>query len=355
MKEFNKIKAATNDYLLDHPRTKNWTNWSWKFIVEAISGLIFAFGFRAFIAPSSPCVSYWTNGAITTPNHLISGGASGLSQAILKFVMIFTDVPDTGNNFASFNQSLFISILYFVLNIPLFILAWKKISKQFTVFTIFNVLFVSMFNYIIPDSWIYNVVNIYDDLLARAIFGGITTGLSSGLAMIIGTSGGGSDIITVYISEKKSTTVGKYSLIVNTIIVLTYVFFAVIGINVSPAWNTQTSNEIITMALYTVIYFFVSSKVIDLLNIKNRKQELQIFTSNENLAQVMIHAFPHSCTIVESKGAYSGKKNMMVYMVVSKSEQKRAIDIVRSVDKFAFVTVTDINQVYGQFYIKPFE
>lgn len=375
-KWINRVKVETDDYLIDHPKTNKWFTWTWKFLVEAISGIIFAYGFRAFISPSSNCVYHWyvqdgdipstvtlesiLNGSsglgtdyqsflnnIISPTKLISGGASGTSQGIIKFIEIFSNITQY--------EKLLISILYFVINIPLFIIAWKKISKQFTIFTLFNVGFVSLFNYIIPDEWIFNTVNIYNDLIARAIFGGIMTGLSSGLAMIIGTSGGGSDIVTIYISEKKSSTVGKYSLFINTGIVFAYVIFAVIATHTNPAWNTQSQSAIITMALYTVIYFFVSSMVLDVINTKNKKQELQIFTSDEKLPQVLIHAFPHSCTIVESKGAYTGKKNMMVYMVVSKSEAKKAISMVKIVDKEAFVTVVDLNQVYGRFYIKPFE
>ncbi len=173
--------------------------------------------------------------------------------------------------------------------------------------------------------------------------------------MIVGSSGGGSDIITIYISEKKSTNVGKYSLVINATIVLTYVFFAVLAINNNPEWNTQDQSSVVTMALYTVIYFFVAALCLDVLNTKNRKQELQVFTTDESLPQVLIRAFPHSCTIVESKGAYSGKKNMMVFMVVSKNEAKKAVNMIKKVDKFAFATITDLNQVYGRFYIKPFE
>ncbi len=374
MKWFAKAKSNTNEFLVDHPKTHQWLSWICIMIVEIISGFIFAYGFRAFISPSSECVYEWmiqdgkldagislesilsgnsagisaaVYNSIISPVKLISGGASGTSQTIIKFVEIFTNITQ--------HEKLIISVLYFVINIPLFVLSWKKISKQFTIFTLANVLFVSLFQYIIPDSWIYQVVNLYSDLIARAIFGGITTGLSSGLAMIVGSSGGGSDIITIYISEKKSTNVGKYSLVINATIVLTYVFFAVLAINNNPEWNTQDQSSVVTMALYTVIYFFVAALCLDVLNTKNRKQELQVFTTDESLPQVLIRAFPHSCTIVESKGAYSGKKNMMVFMVVSKNEAKKAVNMIKKVDKFAFATITDLNQVYGRFYIKPFE
>lgn len=348
---FRKAEDETSSFFIDHPRIKQWSIWTGKFFLEAISAFIFAYGFRAFIAPSLGCAIQWTgNESLTAANVLISGGASGISQAIIRFIEMFPGV-----NLAAYETTM-ISVLYFVINIPLFLLAWFKISKQFSIFTLINVLFVSLFNQIIPDSWIYNVLNIYSDHLARAIFGGITTGLSSGLALMVGTSSGGVDIISMYLSEKKSSSVGPYSIIANCITVTCFVLFSIVGMNSNPAFHEGIdADSIVTMALYTLVYFFVSGKVIDLLNTKNKKQELQIFTTNENLPIVLIRAFPHSCTVVESKGAYTGKRNLMVYMVISRSEKKKAISLIKNVDKLAFVTVLDLHQVYGRFYIKPIE
>ena len=351
MKWFTKAEDETSTFFIDHPRIKQWSIWTGKFFLEALSAFIFAYGFRAFIAPSLTCAQVWTgDSGLTASDVLISGGASGISQAIIRFIEMFPGV-----NMASFETTM-ISVLYFVINIPLFLLAWFKISKQFAAFTLINVAFVSLFNQVIPDSWIYNVLNIYEDNLARAIFGGITTGLSSGLALMAGTSSGGVDIISMYISEKKSSSVGPYSVIANCITVTCFVLFSIVGMNTNPNFHEGIdADSIVTMALYTLVYFFVSGRVIDLLNTKNKKQELQIFTTNENLPIVLIRAFPHSCTVVDSRGAYTGRRNMMVYMVISRSEKKKAIALIKNVDKLAFITVLDLNQVYGRFYIKPIE
>lgn len=361
-----KIKTETNDYLIDHPKQRQGLDWLWKFIVTLISCFIFAWGFRAFINPNETlaahfvlqnsaeyglventldCATEYINehGVV----HFVSGGASGTSQAIIKFIEIFSDIRE--------HEQLFISVFYFAINIPLIVLSWLKISKQFTIFTLINVGFVSLFQAIIPDSWIYNVVNIYDDVLARAIFGGITTGVSSGLAMMINTSAGGSDILSFFIAEKKSAAAGKFSFIINGCIILSYVIFGCIGHAVNPTVNPQENNETIRYLLYTLVYLFVSVHVLDLLNTKNKKQELQIFTSDENLSLVLIRAFPHSATIVDAKGAFTGKKRIVIYMVVSRSECKKAVHMARSVDPYSFIAVTDLNQVYGRFYTKPIE
>ena len=203
MNWFKEKKQLITDYLIDHPLFRRNYRWTYMFILEAISAFIFAFSFRAFVKPTSTSVEVWLleNGASEAiikketldPTSLISGGAGGLSQVILSFILIFSHID-------SATQSLLISIFYFAINTPLFIFAFRKISKQFAIFTFINVGFVSLFQSIIPDEWVYSVVNIYNDLLARSIFGGLCSGLSSGLAMLIGTSGGGSDIVTTFFS-----------------------------------------------------------------------------------------------------------------------------------------------------------
>lgn len=368
-KKISKIKTSLTDFLIDHSKIRKYSKWVLIFIVEVISAFFFAYGFKAFTAPDVRCVKFWatsnpdydmssfkqadiiasgfTENDLISPTRLISGGASGVSQTIIRFISMFANITNY--------ESILVSILYFSLNIPIFILCFTKISKQFAFFTFVNVGLTSLFNSVIPDSWIYNIINLYNDMLARALFAGICTGISSGLAMIVGTSTGGYDCITIYISEKKSTSVGKYSLFLNSITVILYVLFSVLGHNINPAWNKQDPSKIVTTALYTIVYFFVSSKIMDLINTKNKKQEMQIVTTDSMVPTVLIHTFPHACTVVDSKGAFSGNKNYIIYMVISKSESKKAIKMVRNRDERAFITLTDINQVYGAFYIKPFD
>jgi uncharacterized membrane-anchored protein YitT (DUF2179 family) len=354
-------KSDLQDYLFDRPKTRQCLDWLWKGFITVVTCFIFAWGFRAFINPTANCVAHWlmqNDSTLTLEQataqaneagvvHLISGGMSGVSQAIVKFMDIFGD-------FRAIEKSI-ISIMYFVLNIPLLVLAWFKISKQFTVFTLINVALVSIFNEIIPDEWIYNVINIYDDMIARCIFGGLTTGIASGAAMMINTSAGGTDVLSFYIAEKKSSGAGQFAFFINAAVLLANVLFGVIGHAVNPTVNPQLSSELIRYSLYTFIYLFVCTKVIDFLNTKNKKEELQIFTSNENLSQILIHAFPHSATTVDAKGAFTGQRRIMIYMVLSKKEINQAVELIRKADPLAFVTVINLNQVYGRFYIRPIE
>lgn len=357
MKFLKKLSDNVNDFLYDHPRTRTFSHWVWLTLLTIASAFIFAFGFRAFINPNIEAIQMWMEKAgLPVPeasqiivDHFLSGGASGASQSLVKAVEIFADIRNY--------ETIAISIIYFVLNIPLLILSWFKISKQFTIFTLLNVVLVSLFNAIIPNQWIISFINysFYEDMLARCIFGGITTGIASGLSMIGGTSAGGSDIISMFLSEKRGTNAGRYSFTINACIIISYVMFAIIGNKVNPEINPTEMSAIIRSELYTLIYLFVSVQVIDLLNTRNKKEELQIITSLEELPQIIIHAFPHGATIVDAKGAYSGQKKLLIYVILSRSEIKKAVALIRHVDAHAFVAVYKLNQVYGRFYKKPIE
>jgi uncharacterized membrane-anchored protein YitT (DUF2179 family) len=270
---------------------------------------------------------------------LISGGASGLSQIILRICQI-AGYTGTGSY-----ESDFTSVVYLCINIPLFFIAFKFIGKKFFLLTAINVGATSLLIRYLPEAWV-NIFNIDTDYIARALFAGITTGISSGLAFFVGASAGGLDIINFYLAEKKSTTVGKYSVFFNTCIVVIYSVFNAIRIkNLSE----------VTMALYTIIYFFTASKVLDVINIKNKKTELQINTDNIELAPILLRAFPHGCTVVDGIGGYTGKPRKIIYMVVSAAEVKDVVAFARKIDPNCFVNVTNSNQVYGKFYTKPIQ
>jgi uncharacterized membrane-anchored protein YitT (DUF2179 family) len=326
---FQKEVRKVDDYLLDHPVLKGTIDWSWSIFLNLVSAFAFAYGYRAFIAPGG------TTGVSSTAS-LISGGASGISQIILRLFQIF--------NYSG-PESMFTSVCYLCINIPLFFIAFKFIGKRFFLLTAINVGATSLFINYIPEAWV-TIFNINSDNIARALFAGVLTGVSSGLAYFVGDSAGGLDIINFYLAERKSTTVGKYSLFFNTCIVILYSI--VNAIKVGDL--TQ-----VTMALYTIIYFFTASKVLDVINIKNKKTELQINTDNEEMAQLLLRAFPHGCTVINGIGGYTGKPRKLIYMVVSASEVKQVIEFARRIDPNCFVNVTNSTRVYGKFYTKPIQ
>lgn len=392
------MKNQVRDFLLDHPKTNFVCSNAWILLLSLISAFIFAYGFLAFTNPlrvpftsilenpdslsqlqkaytdayhvteiDNSVLKSWYNSldyntalSIVGKHSLVSGGASGFSQVVTR-ILSFTGMFKAGSGI---EENTIISILYIAINIPFLILAWTKIGKKFTIYTLLNIGFSSMFLKIIPASWC-EITNIYTDYLARALAGGICTGLGTGIAFAVGSSTGAVDIISLFFAEKKSTSVGKYSMILNTITVLTYTLlhFILSPSDVIPvefqndlasaAWNQGVHQT--TMALYTIVYFFVGAKLLDLINIKNKKVELQVFTSDPNMAKVLISGFPHACTLVSGIGGFTGTPRHIIYMVVSKSELNRAIKVMREADPNCFVSVLSTYQVYGKFYIKPLD
>ncbi len=369
-----RARRGVKDFFLDHPRTNFCSEQLVLLVLELVSAFIFAYGFRAFIAPSrvpwnvieeqglqlikdNPLFNFdqaqyealdlATAASLVNPSHLVSGGASGIGQVLTRIVLLcgVTSIP------SQTLQSLF----YFVVNLPIIILGFLKVGKKFTFYSLVNVILTSILIDAIPQSWC-ELINIYDDNLARALAGGLTTGVSSGLALRIGTSTGGVDIISLYVAEKKGTTVGKYSLIMNTCTVITYTvlcfFHAPADGGVDAFENGATQ---LTMSLYTIIYFFTQTIIVDSLNTKNKKTELQVFTTSKVMNRVLVHGFPHACTIQEGRGGYSGAPLNVIYIVVSHSEVKKAIRIMHQVDPSCFISVLSTKQVYGKFYTKPID
>ena len=121
----------------------------------------------------------------------VGGGVSGLSQNLVKLIH---DII----GWQKVNPRVLQSILYFTLNIPVFILGWLKIGRRFTIFSIINVLLASLFISIIPVSLEKAVI--YDSQLTRTLYAGILAGFSAAVAFSGNVSSGGMDIIAYYLS-----------------------------------------------------------------------------------------------------------------------------------------------------------
>ena len=95
--------------------------------------------------------------------------------------------------------------------------------------------------------------------------------------------------------------------------------------------------------------------VVDFINTRNKKVQLQIITSVDSMSSILISNFPHSTTIVEAKGGYTHQEKQVIYMVISSNEVRKVVPLVKRVDSHSFVTVTALIQAYGNFFVKPVE
>lgn len=323
--------------IASHPRLKISFEWGYIFIMVFLSALSYALAFRLFIAPSNLPVDQIP---------FVGGGVSGLSQNFVKFIYDILGIHIV-------KPQVLQSITYFIFNIPVFILGWKKIGKQFTIFSIINVALASLFISLIPISW-ENAV-IYDTQLTRTLFAGVLAGFSAAIAFKANVSSGGMDIVAYYFANRKSESVGKYAVSFNALIVgLYFVLNMIKPTNSGSDPGAPTALAIaITSFISSIMYLVMSAFVIDLINVRNKKSQLQIITNEEKLAKILIANFPHGATIVDGVGAYSNIPKTIIYMTVSSNEVNDVVRLVQEVDPKAFINVLELRQVFGKFYIKP--
>ena len=303
-------------------------------VATLLSALIFVFGMVVFLEPS-------LTGAAEAGPAMVSGGSSGAAQ-VIKLIIFSIAKIDTKN------ERIVLSSLYLLINVPLIILAFKGVGKRFAIFTLLNVasvfLFTNIFNFTaLREIALY--VGEKSGMLARALFAGMCTGLSSAIAYRIDSSAGGFDIVSFYISAKKSTLAGKYGMIINGSIVAS--FALVSGI------TNQNYAVAIGGALFSFVYLLTVMMVIDLINIRNKKAQIQITSSNKDLPQLLMANIPHGATIVNSKGGFTNNDSYIIYMVVSTTEIKRSVEVIKELDPHSFVCVTSLQGVYGNFHMKP--
>ena len=332
MKKSERIKKKINDYLFDHRALRLFLDHGNAFIHALIAATIFAFGFCAFISPTTE-----------EGLHIATGGVSGVSQTV-ALILNFFNAPKwlIGNNI--------ISIAYFVINIPIVTFAFFKIGKRFAIYTAVNVGLSSLFIFLFTRLGFTNAIGsnplIADHVLVRVLFGALCVGVSSATAYRGDVSCGGIDVFSYYFALRKSTSIGKYGILINGVIITTY------SIILSTTSGSNWETGVISF-FFSIIYLLEVNIVIDAINLRNKKIQVQIVTGNEYVAPVLLANFPHGATIVEGKGAYSSQPKKIIYMVVSSSQVKDVVHLARRVDPHAFISATALVQVYGNFFIKP--
>lgn len=336
MKKIDRLKKKWTDYKYDHLNLLNGLSIAKSSFLAIFAAAFYAFSFYCFITPAV------VDHSITKGSSIITGGVGGISQVITLILDLCGLHAD---------PYLMQSIMYFAFNIPILIFAFFKIGKKFAIITLINVglssAFIQIFNLVPFMKEIATSVS--DEHLARVLFAGVCVGLSSAAAYTGEVSCGGIDVFSYYFAMRKSTSVGKYSAFINSFIIFTYTVFTIV-INGGQRIDVAFLNF-----MYSIVYLFVNMLVVDFINKKNKKVQMQIITNSEDMSYILIANFPHATTNVDAKGGYSHQDKKIIYMVVSSNEVNRVISLIRKADPHAFVTVTNLIQAYGNFFIKPVE
>lgn len=233
-----------------------------------------------------------------------------------------------------FSQFLGISVPYTLINVTLnlvpILVGLKFIGKRFTISSCCVIFLSSLLTDIIPVQPIT-----YDTLLI-SIFGGLINGLAASLCLIGNTSSGGTDFIAISISERTGHDTWNYILLVNAMILI------VAGLLFG--WDR---------ALYSIIFQFTSTQVVQMLHQRYKKHTLFIITHEpDKVYQEISKLTNHSATRLEGTGCYTHEPTSMIYSVVSREEAKLLVKKVHETDPTAFVNIIKTDYINGRFYHK---
>lgn len=276
------------------------------FLVLTIAGLINAFGVTVFLAPVK----------------LYDSGFSGTSMLLSQITPPF------------FTLSLFLVIL----NIPFFLFGLKRQGAVFTVYSIYAVAVYSTGAWLITDVLPIDVSMASPlagtDLLLCALFGGVISGVGSGLTIRFGGAIDGIEVMAVVFAKRLGLTVGTFVMIYNVIL---YVLAGV----VMGSW---------ILPLYSIVTYGAALKAVDfIVEGFDRGKSAMIITARPNeICEALSNTFGSGVTMLDAKGYYSDSAKTVVYFVVNRFQIGRLKTLVHEIDATAFIAISEVVDVLGQ-------
>ena len=276
----------------------------WNLFMLTIAGMVNAFGITVFLAPV----------------NLYDSGISGTSMLLDQITP----------------QYLTLSAFLLVLNVPLFIYGLKKQGIAFTVYATYTVAMYSLFAFLITDVLPIDVATMSplagEDLVLCALFGGVISGIGSGLAIRFGGAMDGIEVMAVIFAKKIGVTVGTFVMVYNLIL------YIVCGIILS-SW---------ILPLYSIITYCAALKTIDYIvdGLDRAKCAMIVTEKPDEICTVLSDTFDTGSTRVEALGGYSKVPKTIVYFVVIRFQIPRMKNLVHEIDKKAFITISEIADVF---------
>ena len=250
---------------------------------------------------------------------LLPGGFSGVSLLL----------QEIGSQF--FHINIPFTVFNVILNLFPVYLGFRYIGKKFTIYSIVTIVLSSVFVDILP---VYVFTN---DILLVSVFGGLINGFAISLCLNVGTTTGGTDFISIFLSEQKGIDAWNYILAGNVI---------VLGIaGLLFGWK---------IALYSIIYQFCSTQVIQLLYKRYQKETLFIISDHaEDIYKAIKETTNHDATLFQGIGCYEEKEKTMLYSVINSEAKRELIPLIRSIDPHAFINIVKTQELQGRFHNIP--
>ena len=222
------------------------------------------------------------------------------------------------------------ALFYWTLNIVPAAICFKYVGKYFTLFSLWMIIASGFFTDFIPGF------HVTDDILLCAIFGGIVNGISVSLCLLAGATSGGTDFISIYVSEKTGRSIWNHIFIGNVTILV--IFGLLFG------WSR---------ALYSIIFQYASTQILNTIYKRYQKSTLFIISDKtDELITVIRETTGHDATLFTGKGCYQGAERKMLYTVISSDEEEKLIRSIKQCDPQAFVNIMQTRMLKGKFNMK---
>ena len=269
-----------------------------------IAGIVNAFGITLFM----------------TPVKLYDSGISGTSMLLEQITPSY----------------LSLSLFLLILNIPLFLFGLKKQGKKFTFYAIYTVFIYSLFAWLITDVFPIDVSIASPlagtDLLLCALFGGMISGIGSGLAIRFGGAMDGIEVMAVIFAKRLGITVGTFVTIYNVIL---YIFCGI----VLNSW---------VLPLYSVVAYSAALKTIDFVveGIDRAKCAMIVTEYPTEICEALSDTLESGVTRVDATGGYSKHNKSIVCFVVNRYQVNRMKEQVHEIDSKAYIIMSEVADIF---------
>ena len=290
---------------MKHPRNIRFKRAFKNILMLTIAGMINAFGITIFM----------------TPVKLYDSGISGTSMLLEQITP----------------PNLTLSLFLLILNVPLFLFGLKKQGAGFTFYSIYAVGVYSLFAWLITDVFPVDVSIASPlagtDLLLCALFGGVLSGIGSGLAIRYGGAMDGIEVMAVIFAKRLGITVGTFVMIYN------FLLYVICGI-VLKSW---------VLPLYSIVTYSAALKTVDFIveGIDRSKCAVIITERPELIFVVLREAFVSGLTRLNAKGGYSNRDKAMIYFVVNRYQVGKMKDYVHGVDPTAYIIMSEVADIFS--------
>lgn len=268
-----------------------------------VAGIINAFGVTMFLFPVK----------------LYDSGISGLSMLLDQIT------PDY----------LSLSLFLIIINIPIFIFGLKRQGKTFTVYSIFAVTVYSLASFMIMDVLPVNVSFISplagSDLLLCAVFGGVISGVGSGMTIRFGGAIDGIDVLSVVFAKRIGISIGTFVMLFNILL------YIICGIAIQ-SW---------ILPLYSIVTYYVGSRTVDFITegFDRAKCAMIVTVKANEISNALSENFDSSGTIVKAVGGYSKKDKEIIYFIVNRFQINKLKNIVHDIDASAFISLQEVADI----------